>query len=57
MNVVATRSKKLAEVEATAERRPFDDAQLAKMLALAKKGIESLVAKQQAVLTGLPLRQ
>jgi ribonuclease PH len=44
-------------VQATAERRPFDDAQLAKMIALAKKGIEALVAKQQAVLTGLPLRQ
>ncbi|HLI62640.1 MAG TPA: ribonuclease PH [Terriglobales bacterium] len=57
MNVVATGSKKLVEVQATAERRPFDDAQLAKMLALARQGIEALVLKQQAVLSGLPLRQ
>ena len=57
MNVVATGSKKLIEVQATAERRPFDDAQLAKMMALAKQGIEALVAKQQAILSGLPLRQ
>jgi ribonuclease PH len=57
MNVVATGSKKLIEVQATAERRPFDDAQLAKMMSLARQGIEALVAKQQAVLSGLPLRQ
>ncbi len=57
MNVVATGSKKLIEVQATAERRPFDDEQLAKMMKLARQGIESLVAKQQAILGGLPLRQ
>ncbi len=57
MNVVATGSKKLIEIQATAERRPFDDTQLAKMMALARQGIEALVAKQQAVLSGLPLRQ
>jgi ribonuclease PH len=57
MNVVATGSKKLIEVQATAERKPFDDAQLAKMMSLARQAIEALVAKQQAVLGGLPLRQ
>ena len=57
MNVVATGSKKLVEVQATAERRPFDDAQLAKMLSLARQGIEALVLRQQVVLSGLPLRQ
>ena len=57
MNVVATGSKKLVEVQATAERRPFDDTQMAKMLALARQGIETLVLRQQAVLSGLPLRQ
>jgi ribonuclease PH len=57
MNVVATGSKKLIEVQATAERRPFDDAQLAKMMALARQGIDTLIARQQAVLSGLPLRQ
>jgi ribonuclease PH len=55
MNLVITGSKKLVEVQATAEHRPFDDAQLAQMMSLAKKGIESLVARQQAVLTALPL--
>jgi ribonuclease PH len=57
MNIVATGSKKLIEVQATAERKPFDDAQLAKMMSLARQGIEALVAKQQAILSGLPLRQ
>jgi len=57
MNVVATGSKKLVEVQATAERRPFDDAQLAKMLTMARQGIEALVLRQQAILSGLPLRQ
>jgi ribonuclease PH len=57
MNVVATGSKKLIEVQATAERRPFDDAQLAKMMALARQGIDTLIARQQAILSGLPLRQ
>ena len=57
MNVVATGSKKLVEVQATAERRPFDDAQMTKMLGLARQGIETLVLRQQVVLSGLPLRQ
>jgi len=57
MNVVATGSKKLVEVQATAEQRPFDEAQLKKMMDLARKGIESLVAKQQAILGSLMMRQ
>jgi ribonuclease PH len=57
MNVVATGSKKLVEVQATAEQKPFDDAQLKAMMDLARKGIESLVAKQQAILGSLMLRQ
>jgi ribonuclease PH len=57
MNLVVTGSKKIVEVQATAEHRPFDDAQLAKMMSLARSGIESLIVRQQAVLTGLPLRQ
>src|SRR5664279_1772353 len=57
LNLVITGSKKIVEVQATAEHKPFDDAQLTHMMALAKKGIESLVSRQQAVLTGLPLRQ
>jgi ribonuclease PH len=57
MNLVITGGKKIVEVQATAEHRPFDDAQLAQMMALARKGIGSLVARQQAVLMGLTLRQ
>jgi ribonuclease PH len=57
MNLVITGSKKIVEVQATAERHPFDDAQLAKMMAMARQGIEYLVKRQQAVLSGLLLRQ
>ncbi len=57
MNLVVTGSKKIVEVQATAERRPFDDAQLARMMSVARRGIEALIARQQAVLAGLPLRQ
>src|SRR5664279_4327809 len=31
--------------QATAEHRPFDDAQLAKMMSLARSGIESLIVR------------
>src|SRR5512142_26025 len=57
MNVVGTGSKKLVEVQASAEQKPFDEAQLKKMMDLAKRGVESLIAKQQAVLSNLLLRQ
>ncbi len=54
MNLVITGSKKLVEVQATAEHRPFDDAQLAQMMSLARAGIEALVERQRQVLKGLP---
>jgi ribonuclease PH len=57
MNVVGTGSKKLVEIQATAEQKPFDEAQLKKMMDLARKGTESLVAKQQAILGSLMMRQ
>ena len=57
MNLVMTGSKKNVEIQGTAEQHPFDDAQLKKMMELARKGIESLVAKQQAMLGSLLLRQ
>src|SRR3954468_8889920 len=57
LNLVMTGSKKLVEIQATAEQHPFDDAQLKKMMDYARAGIESLVTKQQAVLSGLLLRQ
>jgi ribonuclease PH len=57
LNFVMTGGKRFVELQATAEQRPFDDAQLKKMIDMARKGIESLVAKQQAVLNKLTLRQ
>jgi ribonuclease PH len=45
------------EVQATAEHQVFDDQQLAKMIAYARQGVQSLIAKQQAVLKTLALRQ
>jgi ribonuclease PH len=57
MNFVMTAGHKMVEVQATAERQAFDDAQFAKMLAFARQGAQSLIAKQQGVLSGLTLRQ
>ena len=54
---VEIRGKKMVEVQATAEHHVFDDAQLAKMLSLAQQGVQSLIAKQQAILPALRLRQ
>jgi ribonuclease PH len=49
MNVVMTGSGKLIEVQATAERVPFDDAQMAEMMGLARAGIAQLVETQKRV--------
>jgi ribonuclease PH len=57
MNFVMTGGKKLVEVQATAEQRPFDDAQLARMMELARRGVEMLISRQRAVLSHLTLRQ
>lgn len=57
MNLVMTGGKKIVEIQGTAEQHPFDDAQLRKMMDLARHGIESLIAKQQAILSQLMLRQ
>ena len=52
MNVVMTGSDKFVEVQATAEHTPFEDAQLAQLLGLARAGIAELRAMQQRVLAG-----
>jgi ribonuclease PH len=49
-NVVGTASGKLVELQATAERRPFSDAQLAELVALARKGLERLRTAQDEAL-------
>jgi ribonuclease PH len=57
MNFVMTAGKKFVEVQTTAERQVFDEPQLNKMIALASQGVQSLIAKQQAILGTLTLRQ
>lgn len=57
LNFVMTGARKIVEVQATAEQHPFDETQLKKMMDLAGKGIESLIAKQRAILQKLPLLQ
>ena len=49
--------RKLVEVQATAENQVFDEEQLGKMIDLASQGVQQLIAKQQAVLGTLTLRQ
>jgi ribonuclease PH len=47
----------MVEVQATAERQAFDEAQFSKMMEYARQGVQALIAKQQRVLHGLTLRQ
>jgi ribonuclease PH len=56
MNFVMTAQRKLVEVQATAERQVFDEAQLQRMIDLAGKGVQELIARQQAVLGTLNVR-
>jgi len=57
MNFVMTAGRKLVEVQATAEHQVFDDQQLERMMALARDGVQTLIAKQQAILGMLTLRR
>jgi ribonuclease PH len=57
MNVVMTAGRKFVEAQATAEHQVFDDTQLEAMIGLARQGLVSLIAKQQAVLKSLNLLQ
>ena len=52
-----TAGYKFVEVQATAERQVFEEQQLGKMIALARMGVQQLIAKQQAILGMLTLRQ
>jgi ribonuclease PH len=49
MNVVMTGAGRFIEVQATAEHTPFDDDQMAKLIALARAGISQLVEMQKKV--------
>ena len=57
MNFVMTAGRKFVELQATAERQVFDEAQLEKMIGMARQGLISLIAKQQSVLRNLKLLQ
>ena len=52
MNVVMTDSGQFIEVQGTAEGHPFSEEEMQQMLALARKGITELCARQKAVLEG-----
>src|SRR5258708_1796786 len=57
MNFVMTAGRKFVVLQATAEHHVFDENQLEAMIGLARHGLHSLVARQQAVLKNLPLLQ
>ncbi len=52
MNLVMTGSGKFVEVQATAEHHPFDDAQLSRLIELARAGIGELMQIQERVIAG-----
>ena len=52
MNLVMTGSNKFIEIQATAERTPFHDQQMADLLGLARTGIGELRVLQEQVLAG-----
>jgi ribonuclease PH len=47
MNIVMTGAGKFVELQATAEREEFDDAQLAMLLGLGRRGVSELIALQK----------
>ncbi|MDD3088906.1 MAG: ribonuclease PH [Candidatus Omnitrophica bacterium] len=53
MNVIMTDSGKFVEIQGTAEREPFSRSAMDEMLKLAKKGADSLMTRQRAVLKGV----
>ena len=57
MNFVMTGGGKMVELQATAEHQVFDDAQLSKMMAYARQGVQELITKQHSSLSALTLRQ
>ncbi len=50
MNIVMTGGGRYVELQSTAEKTPFDDEQLADLLALGRKGIRELIEHQKQAL-------
>jgi ribonuclease PH len=57
MNIVKTGRGRFVEIQGTAEKTPFDDDEMGKLLALADKGIKELVALQRKILGDVPLKK
>lgn len=51
MNIVMTAAGKFIELQGTAEKEPFDDIALQKLIGLAKKGIQELIQKQREAIS------
>jgi ribonuclease PH len=47
MNFVMTGTHGIIEIQGTAEKKPFSDDELAKLIALARRGVEKLVELQK----------
>src|SRR5450755_3216958 len=52
LNVIGTSSGRFVEIQGTAEREPFDEEQLGRLLAAGRKGLSALFAAQRAALEG-----
>ncbi len=52
LNLVGTSSGRIVELQGTAEREPFDDEQLAEMLAAGRRGLKRLFSAQREALEG-----
>jgi len=53
MNIVMTGSGKFIEIQGTSEKEPFSFSEMENMAALAKKGINAIIAKQKALIGGI----
>ena len=47
MNFVMTGTSGIVEIQGTAEKTPFSDAELAALIALARKGVQRLIELQK----------
>ncbi|HZQ19597.1 MAG TPA: ribonuclease PH [Terriglobales bacterium] len=57
MNIVMTAGRKFVELQSTAEHQVFDDLELERLIDLGRRGIQTLLAKQQSILKTLALLQ
>jgi len=50
MNIVMTSSGRFIEIQGTAEKKPFDDSEMKKLILLARKGLKGIMAIQKKAL-------